>query len=495
MSDDQQQRQRPAQFEGDLQPAAPVGQTAEAFEPSGEAVGHGHPDDLTAQPRFVPPHPPRGAGPVPVWRGFFGERARTAVYGWSSQAFESWYFRRNVLGHRVHVPLHPDYVQRVLIDNAANYVKPDLVKTLLNATVGQGLLSSDGSLWREQRRIVAASFAPAAVDALVPVFARAAIEGEAGWGAVEDMAAQATATTMRVISDALFAGDPRLTSRAAMGHIAAALDGVSEARLQVLLGLPLMPWSRKGLAARRGQQYLRSTLTEVVRDRPPDGAGEDFLSKLIRALHDKFEPEQANALAVDNAATFYLAGHETTANAVTWTLFLLSEQPELQDEVAAEASAALDGGTDDPDLPQRLPLLRLVLDESLRIYPPVPRFDRQAVAADRFGDAEVAAGDIVSIWPWIIHRHRKLWDDPDAFDRTRFADGGRERHRFQYLPFGGGPRVCVGARFSIAEALTILAHWLSRRRFLPMPGRQIRLSGMVTLRPKGGLPLRIERRG
>jgi cytochrome P450 len=277
-----------------------------------------------------------------------------------------------------------------------------------------------------------------------------------------------------------------------MGHIAAALDGVSEARLQVLLGLPLMPWSRKGLAAHRGQRYLRSTLGEVVRDRPPDGP--DFLSKLIRALHDKFEPDQAHALAVDNAATFYLAGHETTANAVTWSLYLLSEQPELQEEVAAEAKAALDDGAVDSDLPQRLKLLRLVLDESLRIYPPVPRFDRQAVAADRFGDAEVAPGDIVSIWPWIIHRHRKLWDDPDAFDRDRFAEGGGGRHRFQYLPFGGGPRVCVGARFSIAEALTILAYWLSRRRFLPMPGRQIRLSGMVTLRPKGGLPLRIERR-
>jgi cytochrome P450 len=308
------------------------------------------------------------------------------------------------------------------------------------------------------------------------------------------MAARSTATTMRVIADALFAGDPRLTTEAAMTHIAAAMEGVSEARLQVLLGLPLMPWSRRGLRAHRGQRFLRLTLTHVVQDRLPDGGPDDFLGRLIRALNDRFEPDEALALAVDNAATFYLAGHETTANALTWTLFLLSEQPELQEAAAAEADAALAAGTQDPDLPERLPLLRRILEESMRIYPPVPRFDRQAVAADRLGEAEVAPGDLVSIWPWLLHRHRALWDDPDAFDPDRFGPGGAERHRFQYIPFGGGPRVCVGLRFATAEALTILSHWLARWRFAPVPGREVRLSGMVTLRPKGGLPLVLARR-
>ena len=448
-------------------------------------------DDLTG--RFVPPHPPRPAGPVAVWRGFFGERARTAVFGWSERAFDIWYFKRNVFGHNVHMPFHPDMVQRVLLDNAANYVKPGLVKQLLGPTVGEGLLSSDGELWREQRRIVAANFAPAAIEALVPNFARAAATAAEGWadGGVEDMAAQSTATTMRVIADSLFASDDRLITRAAMAHITAALEGVSEARLQVLLGLPMMPWSRRGLRARRGQQFLRRTLTEVVTDRLPDGGADDFLGKLIRALQEKFESDQALALAVDNAATFYLAGHETTANALTWTLYLLSEQPELQAQAAAEARQALAAGADDAQLPERLPLLRLILEESMRVYPPVPRFDREAVAPDRLGEAEVAPGDIVSIWPWIIHRHRRLWEEPDAFIPDRFAAGKSERHRFQYLPFGGGPRLCVGARFATVEALTILAHWLSRWHFAPIPGREVRLSGMVTLRPAGGLPLRL----
>lgn len=446
--------------------------------------------------RFVPPHPPRGPGPVAVWRGFVGERARTAVYGWSELAFTNWHIRRNVLGFRVHIPLHPDSIQRVLLDNAANYAKPDIVKKLLERTVGRGLLSSDGQLWREQRKIVAASFAPSAVDALIPGFARAARSAMAGWkaGTAEDMAVQSTATTMRVIADSLFAGDDRLIAPEAMGHIAAALEGVSEARLQAMLGLPLLPFNRRTRAARRGQLYLRHTLGALVQERMGGNGPDDFLARLIGALHERFEPAEAEALAVDNAATFYLAGHETTSNALTWTLFLLSEQPELQAQAAAEAREALAAGEEDEGLPDRLKLLRLILDESLRIYPPVPRFDRQAVAADRLGDAEVEPGDIVSIWPWLVHRHKKLWDDPDAFDPQRFATGRTERHRFQYLPFGGGPRLCVGARFATVEALTILAHWLSRWHFAPMEGREVRPWGMVTMRPKGGLPLNISER-
>jgi cytochrome P450 len=445
--------------------------------------------------RFVPPHPPRGA-PVAVWRGFLGERARTAVYGWSEAAFELPHIKRRVFGYDVHIPLDPDAVQHVLLDNAANYVKPDIVKTLLRPTIGRGLLSSDGGLWREQRRIVAASFAPAAVDALVPAFGRAAGVMAAVWreGTI-DMAAEATATTMRVIADTLFAGDPRLVSRAAMDHIAAALEGASEARLQALMGLPVMPWSRKGRAARRGQHFLRSTLAEVVAERRAGGGPDDFLGRLILALEDRFEPREAAELAIDNAATFYLAGHETTANAVTWTLFLLSEQPDLQAEAAAEAQTALAAGADDPELPARLPLLRRILEESLRLYPPVPRFDRQAIGPDRLGDAEVAPGAIVSIWPWLLHRHKALWDDPDAFDPDRFLEGRSARHRFQFLPFGGGPRLCVGARFATAEALAVLARWLADWRFAPIPGRAVKPSGMITLRPAGGLPLRLFRRG
>lgn len=445
--------------------------------------------------RFVPPHPPRPSGPVPVWRGFVGERARTAVYGWSSQAFEKWYIQRNVFGHRVHIVMHPDMVERVLLDNAANYEKPKLVKKLLKPVIGRGLLSSDGELWRSQRKIVAASFAPPAVDALVPVFGDVAQRAAAGWSAApRDMMREATRATMQVISRALFSGDPRLTSEEAMAHIAHALEGVSGARLQILLGLPMIPVSPRGLRGRRGQVYLRRTLTMLVRERMEPGAPDDFVTQMIRALHERFPKDEAVELAVDNAATFYLAGHETTANAVSWTLFVLSEQPEWQERVAVEAAAALARGID-ADLPDRLPLLRMVVEEVLRLYPSAPRFDREAVADDRLGEHDIEAGDLVSVWPWLIHRHRKLWNDPDAFSPERFLPERRKGwHRFQYIPFGAGPRTCVGARFAMAEGLTILAAWLAQWRFKPIPGRQVEVSGMVTLRPKRGLTLLLEPR-
>ena len=445
--------------------------------------------------RFVPPFPPRPPAPVASWRGLFGERARTLVYGWSERAFREPYMFRKVLGYRVHIPLDPQAVQHVLLDNAANYHKPGLVKTLLAPVIGEGLLSADGPLWRTQRGIVAASFSPPAVDALVPVFARVARDAAEGWAAgIRDMAQEATGATMQVISEALFSGDKRLTTPAAMDHIAAALAGFGEARLQVMIGSPVFPMTLRGIRGRRGQIYLRRTLTRLVEERLAGDAPDDFVTGMIRALSQHYPPEQAVRLAVDNAATFYLAGHETTANTISWTLYLLSEQPELQEQLAVESRSALGAGID-ADLPARLPLLRMTVEESLRLYPPAPRFDREARDSDEICGAEVRPGDFVSIWPWLLHRHEQLWDDPDAFDPGRFAPERKaERHRFQYIPFGGGPRTCVGARFAMAEALTILACWLANWRVAPVPGRTVRLSGSVTLRPAGGLPLNIAKR-
>jgi cytochrome P450 len=441
---------------------------------------------------FIPPYPPRPVQPVAAWRGFFGERARTSVYGWSERAFEMDYLKRDILGFRVHILLDPALIEHVLLTNATNYVKPDIVKHLLGPIIGQGLLTSDGQLWREQRKIVAASFSPGAVEAQRTMFVRAAREAMDGWtdGERRDMAAEATRTTMTVIALALFGGDPRLISETSMAHIAAAIEGFSEARMLALLRLPQFPVTPKGRAGKRGQVFLRRTLAEVVDDRWHGRVAGDFLTGLIDALRQRFPDDEARALAIDNAATFYLAGHETTANAITWTLFLLAAQPELQEELAVEAQLALADGAE--DVADRVPRLKLFLTESMRLYPPVPRFDRQAVAPDRIGEHAVEPGDIVSIWPWMLHRHRKYWENPDAFDIDRFAEKGG-RHRFQYLPFGGGPRTCVGAQFATAEALTILAQWLGEWRFVEA-GHAVCPAGMVTLRPAGGLPLLLERR-
>lgn len=447
---------------------------------------------------FVPTHPPRGKGPVGVWRGFLGERARTAVHGWSEAMFDRPYYRRQIMKLRVHVLMDPPLVEHVVLTNQANYLKPGLAKVLLGPVIGTGLLTADGNLWREQRKIVAASFAPAAVEKVRPVFGQASAAAVAGWkdGEVRNVAVDATRATMLIIADSLFSADPRLVSDTALRHIAAALDGISGPRLQALLGLPMVPVTAKGRAARRGREYLRRTLSAVVDERlARDQPGTDFLGGIIAALAASFGPEQGRELAIDNAATFYLAGHETTANALAWTLYLLSEQPELQDELAAEASAALAGGIlDDAPITAALPKLHAVLQESLRLYPPAPRFDRQAAAADTLPNGEaILPGDIVSIWPWLLHRSKRLWDQPDVFDPARFAPDKPKPGRYQHLPFGAGPRICVGAQFATAEALTVLAHWLNAWRFVSL-GLPVTVTGMVTMRPLGGLTLRIEQR-
>lgn len=441
--------------------------------------------------RFIPAHPPRTERQAPFWAGFFGERARNAVSGWSHGAFETWHTRRRLLRIVVHFPRHPDAIERLLLTNAANYQKPRIIKKLLMPMLGSGLLTADGALWRSQRKVVAPSFAPGAVATLAGAMAEAARRRMRTWpreGRI-DIAAEATGTTMRIIADTLFSGDPRLTTPEASRHISAALQAAAAARLTAILGIPPLGLTRSIREGKRGRRYLRAALTSIVEERGGEG-GDDFLGGMIRDLHGRFPAEEANALAIDNAATFYLAGHETTANALAWAVYLLAGAPEVQERARAEALAAVDG--DPATLADRLPYLRQVLDETLRLYPPAPRFDREAVAADVLHGEAIGAGDIVSIWPWVIHRHRQLWDDADAFDPDRFAPGADAgRHRFQYIPFGGGPRTCVGARFAIVEALVILAHWLAARRFAPAEGHVVAPVGTVTLRPGGGLPIDI----
>jgi cytochrome P450 len=275
-----------------------------------------------------------------------------------------------------------------------------------------------------------------------------------------------------------------------MRHITAALDAFSEARIQALLGLPLVPMTLKGLAGRRGQHFLRETLSQLVRDRSSNLAPGDFLAGMIAALRERFDPAQAHALAVDNAATFYLAGTRP--------------RPMPSPGLCSCSPSS-------PSFRNRQPKRRAVRSRrAARISPTGCRccagsLRNRCVSTRRChawtakqsrrhsGRPRDRRGDFISIWPWLIHRHKDLWDDPDAFDIGRFTPEKRP-HRFQYIPFGGGPRMCIGARFAMAEALTILSHWISRWRLSPLPGRQVRASGMVTLRPAGGLPLLISAR-
>lgn len=427
---------------------------------------------------------------MPIWTAFVGARANNSVHGWPHDAFRLFWKTRRVLGYTVHVVSDPDAIGRVLLDNKANYERPAVVRRLLSRALGGGLFNAEGESWREQRRIVAPTFAPAAVARFAEDIAGVTRARVHGWPAASrriDMAAEATATTMAIIAATLFGNDARLTTPAAGRHITAMLDAAGRARVSALLGLPsLGPGTGR---AREGGRFLRDTLGAMVDERGPDGGRPDFFGGLIAALFARYPAPEARELAIDNAVAFYVAGHETTANALTWTIFLLAAQPALQEALREEARAALATG-DAGDLDARLPRLRATLDEALRLYPPAPRLDREAMADDELGGHAVAKGDIVSIWPFVVQRHQKLWERPDQFDPDRFLPERKAGlHRYQYLPFGAGPRVCVGARFAIVEALTVLAHWLTARRFATTPGQRPVPVGRVTLRPDKGMPL------
>ncbi len=441
--------------------------------------------------RFEPVRPERLPKPARGWAGLFNEHSRNSIAGWSELAFTEWHTRQTVLGTVVHIPRHPDAIERVLLGNAVNYEKPRMVKRVLAPLIGRSLFAADGALWRTQRRIVAPSFAPGAVAQLTGLMVAAAASSSAEWPAHGrvDIAAEATATAMAVIADALFSGDSRLRTREAARHIEAALLAAGQVRITALLGVPGLKIGRTAWRGERGRRYLRSMLTAIVRERGQAGGG-DFLGGMIRDLRERFPPAEATALAIDNAATFFVAGHETTANALAWSIYLMAGSPVVQQRARLEAVAALAGDSD--TLPERLPYLRQVLDEALRLYPPAPRFEREAIGEDVLNGVAVHKGDIVSIWPWLLHRHRELWADADAFDPDRFAPGREAgRHRFQYIPFGGGPRVCVGGRFAVVEALVILAHWLAARRFTLASGFHVDPLGSVTLRPRGGLQVEV----
>ena len=439
--------------------------------------------------RFVPTKPATPRGPMPVWRLFVGETARNPVSALGEITFRLPFVHRRILGHDYYGVSEPEAIRRIFLDNQPNYVRPWFLPRLL-PLLKDGLFGADGASWRSQRRLMAPVFTPAAVAEFMPLFARAAREAVADWRpGVIDVARAATGLTFQVISEALFSSEHGLAGDEAARLVAIALADAGRPKPTTLVGLswidPLLGPGPKS------QRIMRDRIAAFVARRQADPAPPpDFITRLIEAFSAEHGREDAARLVLSNAVTFLVAGHETTANALAWTLYLLSEQPQAQDWAAEEARAALTPGASPAEVLERLTYVRWVLDEALRLYPPAPRLERQAAADDQLGPIAIRKGDLVAVWPWVVHRHQALWEDPDAFDPERFAPEARaSHHRFQYIPFGAGPRVCIGAQFATAEALLVLTEWLARYKFAPVPGHRVEVASDIALRPKGGLPL------
>ena len=454
---------------------------------------------LAAPPRFRPAAPPALDDAPSFLRLMFDKALKNPLVGIPKSAFEQRYRRVRALHLVYHGVNDPEAIKRVFLDNAANYVRPGIIRRMLAPAIGDGLFNAEGQSWREQRRMMAPVFSPAAVTAFTPIFAdvaRASADRlEARDGQVVDIAAEATRATLEVIDQALFSGESGLSFEETASHIRAFLTGATEIRLGLLLGMDALDGGPVQRRARLARRVLVEKMSAFIRRRadepePP----EDFVTRLYKTFLKEHSRGEAVQLTLDNAMTFFVAGHETTANALTWALYLLSRDPQAQLWAQDEAREAWAAGGSPEEILSRLPYLRMVWDETLRLYPPVARIDRQALADDELCGQKIRKGEMVTIWPWVLHRHRSLWKDPDLFNPENFdPESKATHHRYQYIPFGAGPRICIGMPFAQSEGLLILSHWLTRLRVRPAPGHEVEPWADISLHPAGGLPLIVEK--
>ena len=400
-------------------------------------------------------------------------------------------------GKRWHMVMDPDALRRILRDKVEDYPKSDVIKLILGPAIGNSLFVAEGEAWLWQRRTAAPVFSHRNVAALAPVMSAAADRSTARIAAAVgrgvDVFAEMVTATFEVISDVTFSDGAGFDRDAVHRAIESYIGQTAKVSLLDIIGAP--PWVPRpsrmfaGAAMRDMKRVADATITQRRSTGPKPVP--DLLDLLLAGEDPASHRKMTTAELRDNLLTFIVAGHETTALTLSWALYLCAFDPDIQAQARAEAQSALgDRAATVADL-AALPLTRRIVDEALRLYPPAAFLSRTARAADTLLGREVRAGDTVVLPIYALHRHHALWRDPDAFDPTRFADP-KAIDRFAYLPFGDGPRICIGASFALQEAVIILATLLARFRFSRIPGKDPKPVMILTLRPEGGVWLRVD---
>lgn len=393
----------------------------------------------------------------------------------------------------------PDYAKHVLADNAANYHKGiGLVES--RKILGDGLLTSEGELWRAQRTNVQPAFRPRRIAEQAGAVAEEAaalvalLRAKTGQGPV-DVLKEVTGLTLGVLGRTLMD-----TSLDGHGGIAHAFEAVQDQAMFDMVTQGLVPtWVPLATQRRfrRARRDLARTVDELVADRASrlDEAdpGDDAFARMILAARRHDDPAVGRRLLREELVTLLLAGHETTASTLGWTLFLLARHPHVRDLLRDEARAVLaDGRTPDADDLHKLTYTTQVIQEAMRLYPPVWILPRVAQRADEVGGFPVPAGADVLVCPYTLHRHPDLWDDPERFDPGRFdAARAANRPRYAYIPFGAGPRFCVGSGLGMMEAVFVTALVTRDLDLDVVPGHRGVPEPMMSLRMRGGLPMTV----
>lgn len=453
------------------------------------------------------PHPPKPAardGDASLWRHMRLFRA-DILSAQPARLYRAWMAEFRTPFFRSFLVNQPELIRTVLRDRPDDFPKSDRVREGLAPLLGDSVFVTNGAQWKQQRRIIDPAFEggrlrdsfPAMQDAARATVARldARLDGQ---GAALEIEAETSHAAADVIFRSLF-------SIPIEHEIAAQVFDRFRAyqRAQPLLNIaafvPLPRWLPRlhRRRTRRAAQEIRDLIARLTEARAAEitngTAPDDLATKIMTTPDPETGKQFTPAEMVDQVAIFFLAGHETSASALAWALYLLATHPEAQARVAAEA-AALPANPGFSDL-SKLGFTRDVFREALRLYPPVPMMVREAAQAERFRDREVPRGAQIVLSPWHLHRQTRLWDNPDGFDPARWqTPAGRASARDAYLPFSAGPRVCPGAGFAMAEGVLLMSAIVGAFRLSPVEGRVPVPVAHLTVRARDGIYLRLARR-
>ncbi len=386
----------------------------------------------------------------------------------------------------VHLINHPDHVRHVLVDNHTNYEK-DRFYDRIKPVVGEGLLTSNGDFWRRQRRLAQPAFHKQRLAGFADTMSRTTADLLDGWAArgpgPMDVSVEMMKVALQIVGRTLFGAELGGEADVVGDALGTALE-ITKERFQSLFmgaGLP----TARNRRFNRAMKVLDDVVYGVIEQRRASGKDEgDLLSMLMSARDEDTGEGMSDRQLRDELMTMLLAGHETSANALTWAWFLLSKNPAVERRLHEEVGAVLgDRVPTFEDLP-RLKYTRMVIDEVLRLYPPAWLYTRGTIQADEIGGYHVPAKSVVMISPYVLHRNPAIWENPEGFDPERFTEervAARPKHA--YVPFAGGPRQCIGNNFALMELTIIIAMVVQRYRLDLLPGQKIEPDPTVTLRP------------
>jgi cytochrome P450 len=392
---------------------------------------------------------------------------------------------------------HPDYVRQVLVDEADKFYKAPIYRDLLSYFLGNGLLTSDGDFWRRQRKLAQPAFHTKRIQSYAGVMVDYTARLLSEWqpGQMRDLNRDMTRLTLSIVAKTLFNADIEKDANR-IGNALTDILEVTTKRIQSPIQV-IPDWiptegNKRRKAAVRELDAIVLGMIEQRRAANEDQG--DLLSMLMLARDDAGQGMTDQQLR-DEAVTIVLAGHETTANALSWTWYLLAQHPEAEATLHAELDRVLGGRLPTTDDLRQLPYAEMVIKESMRLYPPIPSFARLAMEDLVIGGYSVPKGMIVSMAPHVIHRDPRWYPEPDEFRPERFTrEFEKSLPKGAYLPFSTGPRICIGNSFAMMEAVLILATIAQRYRLVLVPGQTITPHAALTLRPQPNIQVKLEER-